>query len=70
MGRKKKKNLSWSGEKKKLNPHIEVKKKKKTPEFLQNAHIQKIRKRFTFEKFALSSGKNPWYGLGWSQSNA
>ena len=43
---------------------------KKTPEFLQNAHIQKIRKRFTFEKFAPSSGKNPWYGLGWSQSNA
>ena len=44
--------------------------KKKTPEFLQNAHIQKIRKRSTFEKFAPSSDENPWYGLGWSQSNA
>ena len=29
--------------------------KNKTPEFLQNAHIQKIRKRSTFEKFAPSS---------------
>ena len=43
---------------------------KNTPEFLQNAHIQKIRKRSTFEKFAPSSDENPWYGLGWSQSNA
>ena len=43
---------------------------KKTPEFLQNAHIQKIRKRSTFEKLAPSSDENPWYGLGWSQSNA
>ena len=33
-------------------------------------HIQKIRKRSTFEKFAPFSDENPWYGLGWSQSNA
>ena len=37
---------------------------KKKTEFLQNAHIQKIRKRSTFEKFAPSSDENPWYGLG------
>ena len=44
---------------------------KQTPEFLQKCPlIQKIRKRSTFEKFAPSSDKNPWYGLGWSQSNA
>ena len=52
----------------------EAKKTTTTTPKLQNfgkrAHIQKIRKRSTFEKFAPSSDKNPWYGLGWSQSNA
>ena len=38
--------------------------KKKVQNFCKNAHIQKIRKRSTFEKFAPSSDKNPWYGLG------
>ena len=47
-----------------------VAKKKKLQNFCKNAHIQKIRKRSTFEKFAPSSDKNPWCGLGWSQSNA
>ena len=32
--------------------------KKKPPEFLRSAHIQKIRKRSTFEKFAPSSDEN------------
>ena len=43
---------------------------KKLQNFRKKAHIQKIRKRSTFENFAPSSEKNPWYGLGWSQSNA
>ena len=38
--------------------------KKKVQNFCKNAHIKKIRKRSTFEKFAPSSDKNPWNGLG------
>ena len=44
--------------------------KKNSRIFAKKGHIQKIRKRSTFEKFAPSSDENPWYGLGWSQSNA
>ena len=39
-------------------------KKKQLQDFCKNAHIQKIRKRSTFEILAPSSDKNPWYWLG------
>ena len=38
--------------------------------FAKCPHYSENQDRSTFEKFAPSSDENPWYGLGWSQSNA